>query len=180
MTDGRKAKTQALKMHESVHDQAFYLWYKMGKPGYAAVRKAMTDAGVVRIPTTTTLGSWCKNDAWDMRADALDGQIEMSQDGEIIKQRQDIIKHMADVGKDLVDMGMKYLQVNGLENSADAIRAIGKGAELQDKLLGWAAVFAELSTAKDDDLDRMLKKYMTGDVLEAQAIDATEPTDDKE
>ena len=84
---------------------------------------------------------------------------------------------MATVGQKLVDMGMSYLEKNGIENSADAIRAIGKGAELQDKLLGWAAYFAELSTATNEELEKKLKRFMGDEPIEATAIDAVESDD---
>jgi hypothetical protein len=75
---------------------------------------------------------------------------------------------------------MNYLKANGIDNSADAIRAIGKGAELQEKELGWAAIFAELANASQDDLDRKLRKFMTDEVetVEGKVIDA--PTDEPE
>jgi hypothetical protein len=177
MTDGRQRKTRADKIPQEVHEQAFALWYKLGKPEWKQLHEVMVkEIGAEKIPTVATLMTWFRTEAWQEHADVLDGNIEIAQDKEIIKQRQDIIKHLADVGKNLVDMGMDYLKTRGLENSADAIRAIGKGAELQDKLLGWAAVFAELSTASDEELDKKLKKYMTGDILEATAINA-EPDD---
>jgi hypothetical protein len=181
MTDGRKRRTRDARYNQEVHEQAFALWYKAGKPTYRELRQMLVDLyGDGRVPTAPSIMNWRTEDHWDEHADALDGQIEVVQDKEIIQQRQDIIKHMADVGKELVDMGMDYLKKEGIENSADAIRAIGKGMELQDKLLGWAAVFAKLSAASDEDLDKELKKYMTGEVLEATATDADEPTNDTE
>lgn len=181
MTDGRKRATRVAKIPQEVHEQAFALWFKLDHPQWKQLHEVMTsELGIDRVPRLSTLMTWYRTEAWEERADALSGQIEVSQDKEIIKQREGIIKKLAKVGEELVTMGMDYLKTQGIENSADAIRAISKGAELQDKLLGWAAVFAELSTASNDDLDRKLKKYMTGDVLEATAINADESTDDTE
>ena len=179
MTDKRAATTKRLAFSQEVHQQAFALWYKLGRPEYKQVVQIMQEeAGEgVRSPTIHSIMIWHKSEDWDGHADALDGQAEQAGDLVIIKQRQDIIERMANVGADLVDMGMNYLNKNGIESSADAIRAIGKGAELQDKLLGWAAYFAELSTATNEELEKKLKKFMSEEPIEATAVDATEQND---
>lgn len=180
MVDARRKITRSIKIPQSIHDLAFATWYKMEKPEYKYVAEALKTAGITPLPTSQTINYWHNHEDWDAHADILDGHIELAEDKEIIKQRQDIIKKMADVGREMVDMGMNYLKEHGIDNSADAIRAIGKGAELEDKLLGWAAYFAELSTSSNEDLDKKLKRFLTGDVIEATATDATESTDDTE
>jgi hypothetical protein len=177
MTDKRKQISREQAFPQETHDQAFYLWYKMGKPEYSILEKAMKEKDG-KSPGIGTLQHWKNLDSWDEHADALDGIADNSMDKEIIKQRAELIRKQADIGKELIDMGMNYLQNEGLDNSADAIRAIGKGAELQEKELGWAAVFAELANATEDDLNRKLKKFMTDDVIEGTTIDA--PTDEPE
>ena len=178
MTDGRKALTKKIAFPEEVHQQAFALWYKLGRPEYKQVVQLMQEqAGGGKSPTLVTIKYWHKYEDWDMHADALDAGSEQAGDKEIIRQRQGIIQKMAAVGEELVDMGMNYLKEHGIENSADAIRAIGKGAELQDKLLGWAAYFAELSTASNEELEKKLKKFMGDEPIEATAINATDKDD---
>jgi hypothetical protein len=179
MADKRRAVTKSIAYPQEMHDQAFALWYKLGKPEYKQIADIMKEEAPegVRSPSLRTIQEWRSIDDWEGHADALDGQVEQATDTEIIKQRQGIIQKMAGVGEELVDMGMTYLKENGLESSADAIRAIGKGAELQDKLLGWAAYFAELSTASNDELEKKLKKFMGEEPIEATAVDATNQDD---
>lgn len=181
MTDGRRITTKKLGYSTEVHEKAFYLWYKFRPEMKQLVIMLREDLGEeARVPSFGVLRTWKMVEDWEGHADALDGQAEQAGDIEIIHQRQQIIQRMASVGQELVDMGMKYLKDNGIENSADAIRAIGKGAELQDKLLGWAAYYAELANATNADLDNKLKKFMTQEnIIETTATDdTTEPTDD--
>ena len=174
MTDGRKRATREAGFAKEIHDQAFALWYKLGRPPYKDVIAIMqTELHMDRLPKPATLIYWNNQEGWDERADDMDGKIQLSTDKVIIKQRQDIIKKLADVGNELVEMGMAYLRKEGIENSADAIRAIGKGAELEDKLLGWAAYYAEISKGSEADLDRELAKFMTNDTPIDSVIDGT-------
>ena len=178
MTDSRKHITRASSFSQEIHQEAFAIWYKLERPPLKQIVKLLKEQSKDgRAPTTTTLQWWHKEDSWDDHADMLDAEAEQAGDMEIIKQRQGIIQKMATVGADLVDMGMDYLKKNGIENSADAIRAIGKGAELQDKLLGWAAYFAELSTATNEELEKKLKHFMGEEPIEATAINASEQDD---
>jgi hypothetical protein len=179
MTDQSRAKTKSIAFSPEQHQEAFALWYKCGKPEYKEMLTILKEQWG-QAPALPTLYVWHRQDDWDGHADALDGLSEQAGDIEIIKQRQDIIAGMADVGQKLVKMGMDYLDEKGLDNSADAIRAIGKGAELQDKLLGWAAYFAELSTATNEELEKKLKRFMGDEPIEATAIDVTTEQDDTE
>ena len=182
MTDGRRALTHAVSYPQEFHQKAFALWYKCGRPPYKQLRQMMVDSGEENVPPVHTFNMWHGIDRWDEHADALDGEAEAAVDKEIILQRAQIIRDGANVGKELVDMGMDYLRAEGkgIDNSADAIRAVAKGMELQEKLLGWAAVFQRVSQANDSELNQMIKKYMTGEVIEATATDATEQPDDSE
>lgn len=173
MTDARKRITREIKLPDEIHDSAFALWYKLGKPTYKNLAEVMkTEFRLDKTPTSGTLRVWSQTEDWDARADDMDGKIQLSTDKIIIKQRQDIIKKLAQVGNELVEMGLAYLKENGIENSADAIRAIGKGAELEDKLLGWAAYYAEISKGSEADLDRELAKFMTPDIPNGEIIEA--------
>lgn len=181
MTDGRKRVTQAVSFSEEIHDSTFALWYKLGKPTNKQLIELMkTELHMERVPKVQTIAYWKTTDEWDTRADELDGKIQLSTDKVIIKQRQDIIKKLADVGNELVEMGMTYLRKEGIENSADAIRAIGKGAELEDKLLGWAAYYAEISKGSEADLDRELAKFMTADIPNGEVIEGTVKDEESE
>jgi hypothetical protein len=174
MTDARQRITKKIVFPDSMHDSAFALWYKLGKPMYKDLAEVIkTELHVERAPLAQTLRAWKETEDWEARADDMDGKIQLSTDKIIIKQRQDIIKKLANVGNELVEMGMSFLKNNGIENSADAIRAIGKGAELEDKLLGWAAYYAEISKGSEADLDRELAKFMTPDIPNGEIIEAT-------
>jgi hypothetical protein len=172
MSDGRTRSSKEVSFPEEVHESAFALWYKLGRPMYKDLVEVMkTELHMERVPKAQTLHYWKNTDNWEMRADELDGKIQLSTDKVIIKQRQDIIKKLADVGNKLVEMGMQYLTAHGIDNSADAIRAIGKGAELEDKLLGWAAYYAEISKSSESELDRELAKFMTPDIPNSEVIE---------
>jgi hypothetical protein len=181
MTDKRKQITAELGYGQELHDQAFYLWYKLNKPGNIALAKLMKEK-FGTVPSVVTLNKWKSLDNWEQHADTLDGISDNAMDKEVIQQRAALIRRQAEVGNDLIKMGMEYLTEHGIDNSADAIRAIGKGAELQEKELGWAAIFAELANASQEDLDRKLKKFMTDDVVEGTLINASidEPEDKTE
>jgi hypothetical protein len=181
MTDGRRKVTKAVGYSVEIHQKAFAFWYKFRPEMKQLVTMLQEDLGEgVRVPGFGVLRTWKMVEDWEGHADALDGQAEQAGDKEIILQRAQIIRDGAEVGKELVKMGMDYLKKEGIENSADAIRAIGKGMELEEKLLGWAAVFQRVSEANDQELNQMIKKYMTGEIIEATATDATEQSDDTE
>ena len=93
MTDKRAATTKRLAFSQEVHQQAFALWYKLGRPEYKQVVQIMQEeAGEgVRSPTIHSIMIWHKSEDWEEHADALDGQAEQAGDLVIIKQRQDII-----------------------------------------------------------------------------------------
>jgi hypothetical protein len=179
VTDKVKQMTAERDYGQEVHEQAFYLWFKLNKPDMKVVAKALGQM-MGKVPSIHTLTFWKRVDNWDEHADTLEGVADNAMDKIVVQQRAELIKRQADVGQELIDMGMGYLKEHGIDNSADAIRAIGKGAELQEKELGWAAIFAELANASQDDLDRKLRKFMTDEVetVEGKVIDA--PTDEPE
>jgi hypothetical protein len=112
-----------------------------------------------------TLQKWKNLDNWEQHADTLDGISDNAMDKEVIQQRAALIRKQADIGTELIDLGMGYLKEHGIDTSADAIRAIAKGTELQEKQLGWAIVFTELANASDDELEKRMKKLMTDEVV---------------
>ena len=165
MVDKRRAITSSIAYPQEMHDQAFALWYKSGRKfTYKEIRKLLGQENE-RVPSASSLDFWKEIDHWEEHADELDAQVDNSMDKEIVAQRAEVIKRQADIGAEMIDMGMGYLRDKGIDTSADAIRAIAKGAELQEKQLGWAIVFTELAKASDDDLEKKLRKLMTDEVI---------------
>jgi hypothetical protein len=148
----------------------------MNKPEWLTLERVMKEK-LPKSPSVVTLKKWKVTDNWDQHADTLDGISDNAMDKEIIQQRAELIKKQADIGTELIDLGMGYLKEHGIDTSADAIRAIAKGTELQEKQLGWAIVFTELANASDDELEKRMKKLMTDEVIiEGTVKDA--PTDE--
>jgi hypothetical protein len=154
---------------DGMRQAAFGIWFKTERNWQDLPRLLQETFKLDKAPAPRTLRQWAVKDAWAEHADALEGQMDQAGDGEIIEQRKSLIAQMAQVGQEMVNMGMAYLREKGIESSADAIRAVGRGTELMDKQLGWAAYFSELANANEDKLDRELRRFMTGEVLELGA-----------
>lgn len=113
---------------DDYRDQCFYAWYSAGRPrDIKDVIPVYTDGNK---PTSATLQNWKRDMGWIQRADALDAQLSIQVDSEIIEQKKKDYMELAQTGRDIMLKAKNWLEDNDFDSSAAAVRAIGLGAEM--------------------------------------------------
>ena len=114
-------------------------------------------------PSPITLNSWITQYGWIERADALDGEVSIALDNEIINRRAQMFKEHADIGAELLNKGRAYLKSNAFEDSADAIRAIDLGVNIQRISVGQEQAWMKISKMTDSQVQKEFER-LTGKI----------------
>lgn len=152
-------------------EEVFYKWYEGGRNITNEFLNSLPPCSDGRIPSKYTVESWQKGRGWSMRADALDAETSLEIDKLVIDRRVEMWKKQEEVATQLVDKGMKYLEDEGVQNSANAIRAVGLGLETQRVSTGMAEMVTKISKMSDSQITAELQKLLGGkksDIIDAE------------
>ena len=154
-------------------EKVFYAWYEGGrKQGNEFVNALPKCAG--QSPTKKTIQEWKNTNGWVERADALDAEVSVALDREVIERRKKMYEEQARVGDELVKQGMAFLTNEGIKNDASAIRAIDLGLSTQRISTGMAEAYLKISSMSDDQLTSSIQKLLgktTTDTVDAEILD---------
>lgn len=170
-----------LRFSPEYKDAVFYAWYKAGRPRLTKVVNFIPPTPDGRKPNTVTVKDWVESENWYQRADALDAEVSMKIDQEVIEARVTQLREMAQLGKEVMNLGYEYLKDEGFDSAASAVRAVGLGGDMYFKYAAAADYIAKIGTMSDKQLDRELMKLLNkgdGEILEGDAEDVNEPEDD--
>jgi hypothetical protein len=142
-------------------EQAFYIWYRNNKCGSHKLINLLpkTDAG--NSPARMVIERWLIERGWKERADALDAEVSMKLDIEVIDERTAMYKRLAEIGREETEMGYTFLKEHGIQKEENALRAISDGTALQQRAVGGAEFLQKVLTMSNEQLDKELLK-LTG------------------
>ena len=153
-------------------DNVFYKWHGGDRVISQAFVNLLDPNEKGNTPTRETVRRWKETRGWDERADALDAEISVQKDRQIIDMRMEMFKKHAEIGGQLIEKGISYLQEHGVENSNSAIRAIDLGLSTERVSTGLAEVYVKISKMSDEDLTKELAKLIGGNSSQEDSIDA--------
>lgn len=169
-------------------DKLFYEWYKAGRPKLQSNSKKSLmniippdESG--RKPNRETVRKWMNEHGWHERADALDAKMSMQLDNEAIKQKSDLYKEISDIGKDTMLRGYKFIEENGFDSSAAALRAIFGGADLVAKFGNAAEILVSIGAMSDDQVRReieRLSRMSDDEIINAEEVETEDEEEDAE
>lgn len=153
-------------------DNVFYKWHGGDRVISQAFVNLLDPNEKGNTPTRETVRRWKETRGWDERADALDAEISVQKDRQIIDMRMEMFKKHAEIGGQLIEKGISYLQEHGVENSNSAIRAIDLGLSTERVSTGLAEVYVKISKMSDEDLTKELAKLIGGNSSQEDSVDA--------
>lgn len=172
---------------EDYIESCFYAWYKAGAPALQNKNKALSVGGTQvmktlplspdgRKPNLVTVMSWMNRFGWRERADALDAQVSLKMDKEVVTERVRILRQLADMGQRLMDKGAEYIMNSDnpfKDNPSAAVRAIIAGSEMKYKYAGQADVLEGISSMSNKQLEREILHLLGKENNDDEEIDAT-------
>ena len=128
-------------------EACFYSWYSAGCP--RGILSAIPEANDGRKPTLMTLQRWSRDDGWKERAEAMDAELSVMVDKDIIERKKQDYLELSETGRGLIKGAVDYLKAEGFDSASAAVRAIGLGAEMVAKY-SQAAEMIESVVGKTD------------------------------
>lgn len=186
------AGISAERFDEKYIEACFYAWYQAGRPALQTRSGAISSSGsrIARIlpktedgrrPEIHTINKWMDKYAWIERADALDAQVSVQMDEDVIKKRIRDLKKLSDSGEKLLDIALKYLDTekNPFEDEPGAaVRALIAGSEMMFKYGGAADRLSQIARMSDKQLEaeamRLLGKDSNDENETEESEDALE------
>lgn len=168
-------------------EACFYAWYRAGAPsvadsngqpsvGGAHIVKALPPDENGRKPGINTIRRWMDNYGWRQRADALDAQVSVKLDKEVINERVKTLRTLAQNGKALKEKGLKFIEDTQdpfAGNPSAAVRAIVSGAEMEFRYAGQAAILENIADMTNKQLENEILKLLGKEASEQQNEDET-------
>ncbi len=157
---------------EEFIEQAFYCWYETNRKfGIHFMDRVEKIDG--RRPSRLTAEEWSKNNGWIERADALDAEVSLKLDEEVVNKRVEMFKEHARIGSELIEKGLEYLQTEGITSDNAAIRAIDLGIETQRVSTGMAESYAKIAKMSNDAITKEIQKLIGGKTDEDEIVEGT-------
>ena len=103
---------------------------------------------------------WHKDRGWNLRADALDAEVSIEKDKLVIDRRIKMWEEQERVATQLVEKGMTYLDETGIQNSANALRAVDLGLTTQRVSTGMAEMVTKITKMSDQQITAELQKLL--------------------
>lgn len=155
-------------------EACFFAWYRAGAPGLktsngnvsvggAQVMNSLPAAADGRKPNIVTVSRWAERYGWRQRADALDAEVSVKLEQEVIQERIQTLKTLAQNGKTLKDKGLKFISDNDnpfADNASAAVRAIIAGADMEFKYAGQAQILENISGMTNKQLESEILKLL--------------------
>jgi len=141
-------------------EAAFFVWYKMNCPSIVVLAENLPVDEMGRVPVPTILHDWKKLFDWDSRADVLNQKVAERVEIQAVEDRVQMLKKQAETAARLQEMGLQKLEESGFEHSADALRAVIQGAELERISRGLPTALLNISKMDDTKLADTIQKLM--------------------
>lgn len=166
-------------------EKCFYSWYENKEKPRQKMLDALPKDENGRTPGYQTIIAWRDNFGWIERADALDAEVSVRVENQLIKKTAKRYEQLAEVGEELMQMARDYLKAQGFDSAASAVRAIGLGGEMVSKYAGMADKISALSGMSNRQLEVFAQRLLGNqdkdeNVITAYADDLTEESDEQQ
>lgn len=146
---------------DAYRDTCFLIWYRNGRPRGNNLMGIFPPDDLGRVPPMEHFWKWIKEYGWNERADVLDAEVAKRIELQAVEERVEMLERQAQYGKTLQEKGMAVLEESGFQKSADALRAIFGGADLERASRGLSTALIKVSEMDDATLQDTLKKLMS-------------------
>lgn len=174
---GVQTMPEIIKYSDNYKEACFYAIYEAGMPKTKKWLDIVPPDEDGRKPHLITLKEWARDNGWQERADGLNAQLSVKLDEGVIQKRADAIKQALEVATDVMKRGHQYIQENGFDTAASAVRAIGMGMENIIRYAGMAEMLLSVPTMSDRQLNkelaRLLGKNENDEIIDAEGEDVT-------
>lgn len=158
-------------------EQVFYLWYKNNKMGGAKLISIIPENEKGMKPNPMTLSTWIKERGWMERADALDAEVSLTLDRDVISARKEMYRKNVEVAEELVAKGRAYILANPLDDSNAALRAIGLGVDILRSDVGKAEFAEKVALMSDTQITKELERLIGKTPQNEEFFDAEDVED---
>lgn len=141
----------------------FYAWYSAGCP--VSIKSAVPEDVKGRKPSNTTLSKWARDEGWKQRADAMDAQLSVTIDTEIIERKKQDYLELSQTGRELIKGATEYLKAEGFDSASAAVRAIGLGAEMVSKYSRAAEMIDSITGKTDKQIEKEIYRLLGKNTL---------------
>ena len=158
---------------EEYIEACFFAWYRAGAPGLTTKNgnpsangfhfmKVIPPSSDGRKPNIKTVSRWMETHGWRERADALDAQVSIQLESEVIQERIKTLKKLSKYGESLAEKGLQFINKDDpfVDNASAAVRAIIAGSEMQFKYAGQAAVLEKIAQMSDPQLEKEILRLL--------------------
>lgn len=141
-------------------ENAFWQWYRSGRPSINKLVQALPEDERGNHPSYMTVIAWCDEHGWEKRADELDAQVKHAVEIRAVEEKVEMLRRHSAVAKELINRGMDFLNQHGLDKSADALRAVISGVEIERTAVGMPEALERVSKMSDEGLLQTLEHLM--------------------
>lgn len=162
-------------------EKCFYSWYSAGCP--TDMKRAVPENENGKKPTNITLKRWARDEGWRARADAMDAEITIKIDSEIIERKKQDYMEMSNAGREMMKSALDYLKTEGFDTASAAVRGVIGGADMMAKY-SRAVEMIDAITGKTDaqiqkEIYRLLGKTSADeDAIEVENVDSDDTEED--
>jgi uncharacterized protein YeeX (DUF496 family) len=163
------------KYSPAYKNEAFALWYKMGKCGASMLYAALPPNESGDVPSVNTVQGWITQDfiSW---GDALDLQVRAKMDEYLVQEKVQMLRDHTKIAREMQDMALEYLRANKeFLKVPNAVRMLVEGIRIDRESRGIPDMLEKLADRSDDELMKELQD------IYSRATPVLEPiTDDEE
>jgi hypothetical protein len=141
-------------------EQAFFIWYKNGRPTIARLMELIPPDELERRPAQQVLDNWPSKYQWHERADVMDLTVEHQITTQAIEEKVEMLTRHAEAGQTLVDKALEYVKKHEITKMSDAIQMLVKGVEIEQASRGLPQALMKISEMNDETLSQTVNKLL--------------------
>jgi hypothetical protein len=156
----RRANNMVVRYSDVYIEQAFFIWYKNGRPTIPRLMELIPPDELDRRPAQQVLDNWPSKYRWHERADIMDLTVEHQITTQAIEEKVAMLNRHAAAGQTLVDKALQYVKTHEITKMSDAIRMLVMGVEIEQASRGLPQALIKISEMNDETLGQMVNKLL--------------------
>jgi hypothetical protein len=145
---------------DTYREACFLAWFQNGCPKGKQIVDCLPSDEHGRKPHEKAINEWMNTYDWYARADVLNSEVSKRIEIQAVEDKVKMLQKQAESGEKLQEMGMSFLDKVGFDKSADALRAIIQGAELERASKGLPSALIKISEMEDSKLADVIAQLM--------------------
>lgn len=120
-------------------------------------------------PNYLVIAKWKRDYDWENRAAQIDTEVEQTMNKIMIDERLAMYKRHAEIGQQLQTRGLDYLESEGLDSDAGALRAVIEGVVMERTSRTMSDMFDKIASMDANQLTVEINKLLgRGDAIDAE------------